>query len=268
MPVLEFKGQSIHFEQMPTSFEGGSDQPTVLFVHGIGANTEIWQRWREELGASYPMAAVDLPGHGKSSRPGAEFDWTFADLTALVQAVMAELGASRFLLVGESIGGTISLAAAAGRADVAGVVTCSTAHVGGSLQNIAVWRSQMAEGGMSGWSASMLERRFAPGQCDDAGVAWFDAAQQSSDGDAILVLADLLVGLDMSGQLSGIRCPVLLIHPDRSPFIPLAVAVDLKERLPNGELMVIPGARHGIALSHAREGATALQAFVGRHGIA
>ena len=71
----------------------------------------------------------------------------------------------------------------------------------------------------------------------------------------------MLVGTDLSDELSRVTCPVLLLHPDSSPFLPMAVAADLLEVLPDARLQVFPGARHGIALSHAAEGARAFREF-------
>jgi pimeloyl-ACP methyl ester carboxylesterase len=64
-------------------------------------------------------------------------------------------------------------------------------------------------------------------------------------------MANLLVTSNLSSELDKVLAPVLLMHPDSSPFIPLDVSVELKALLSNGRLKVIPKARHGIACSHA-----------------
>ncbi|MAI46079.1 MAG: alpha/beta hydrolase [Hyphomicrobiaceae bacterium TMED74] len=125
----------------------------------------------------------------------------------------------------------------------------------------------MAEQGLEAWSRDMIEKRFAPWQTSDEQRDWFDRAQLASDGDTILQLADVLVGLDFTEQLLDINCPVLLMHPDSSPFIPLEIPVQLKSGLPDAELMVIPGARHGIVLSHAHQCAGAVADFIRRREI-
>ena len=242
--------------------------PTVVFVHGVGADTGIWSDWRAVLGRRFPTVSLDLPGHGRSFRPTGALDWTFDDLVALVHRAGEAAGAGRLILVGESIGGTLCLAAAMDRDDVGAVVTASTAHVGGSLGHVREWRDLMATGGIEGWSADMLGKRFMPGQATAERRAWFDRAQRASDGETVLALADMLVGLDLTERLPAIRCPVLLIHPDSSPFIPLDLPVALRAGLPDAELMVIPGARHGIACSHGRTCADAALDFLARRGIA
>ena len=70
------------------------------------------------------------------------------------------------------------------------------------------------------------------------------------------------MGQDLSGDLDKLNCPVLLIHPDSSPFLPVTMSAEIHSLLPNSEMMVIPHAKHAIACSHATEGALAFMNFV------
>lgn len=277
MPEINFKQGLISYDVVGPTTAWAEPAPSILFIHGVGADREIWSEWRHVLAARFMTIALDMPGHGQSFRPGSDLDWTIDDLAAMAHEVAADAGAGKaeggkagagkLVLIGESVGGTVCLAAAAGRSEVAAVVTCSTAHIGGTLEHVRGWRELFAEHGMAGWSADMLEKRFAEGQTNAARRDWFDRTQQASDAETILKLADILVGLDYSDRLAEITCPVLLIQPDSSPFIPLEIPVALKAGLPEGELMVIPGARHGIACSHALLCAGAAANFLGRRGV-
>ncbi len=266
MPSITLGGGCIHYNRSDPP-AAAAPLPTIVFVHGVGADSAIWRDWRALLSGRFDTIAIDLPGHGKSFRPGAAFNWSFDDLAEMVHRTARAAAAERLILIGESVGGTICLAAAAGRPEVAAVITCSTAHMGAALRNVGEWRALMASEGLAGWSEMMLEKRFWPDQCDDERIAWFDAAQRASDGETILALADLLVGLDLTDRLPEIRCPVLLIQPDGSPFIPLELPLALKRGLARAELMVIPGTRHGIACSHAGPCAEAAGAFLDRYGL-
>ena len=58
---------------------------------------------------------------------------------------------------------------------------------------------------------------------------------------------------DLSQDLNQLETPVLLIHPDSSPFL-VSMSAEIHSLLPNSQLMVIPHAKHAIACSHANEG--------------
>ena len=46
--------------------------------------------------------------------------------------------------------------------------------------------------------------------------------------------------------------------PDRSPYVSLAQANTLAELVPQAQIAVFPGARHGLPLSHGKEAAATL----------
>ncbi|MEM7749250.1 MAG: alpha/beta hydrolase [Pseudomonadota bacterium] len=268
MADIEFKGRRIAYDVAEAKLPWAEPAPAIVFVHGIGADREIWSGWRQVLAGHYRTIALDMPGHGQSFRPGADLDWDIHDLANMVVAVAKDAGADRYILIGESMGGTTCLVAAADNPDVAAIGTCSTAHIGGTLGHVQGWRNVMSEQGLEAWSNDMIAKRFTSWQTSDEQRDWFYKAQMASDGETILQLADILVGLNFTDRLTEITCPVLLMHPDSSPFIPLDIPVQLKDGLPDAEMMVIPGARHGIALSHAHQCAGAIADFIRRREIA
>ena len=80
--------------------------------------------------------------------------------------------------------------------------------------------------------------------------------------DFVLRAVRLLAGADLSGRLGALRVPVLLLHGDSSPFIPVAVMADLRTRLPDARLQVFAHAKHGLPFSHAKACAQTLRGFL------
>jgi pimeloyl-ACP methyl ester carboxylesterase len=99
--------------------------PGVVLVHGGGANTAWWDHLAPALATGRRVVAVDLSGHGLSDhREGYSLEvWT--DEIIAVAAAGGILGAP--VLVGHSMGGFVTIAAAASHPDrVAGVVVCDS----------------------------------------------------------------------------------------------------------------------------------------------
>jgi pimeloyl-ACP methyl ester carboxylesterase len=50
---------------------GGSGEPVLLLLHGLGATGDVWEGWRPLLARRWPgrWLAPDLPGHGGSRAP-------------------------------------------------------------------------------------------------------------------------------------------------------------------------------------------------------
>lgn len=159
----------------------------------------------------------------------------------------------------------MALAAALARPErIASLTISNGAHVGASIQRVEAWRRQLAEGGVKAWSDAFLRDRFHDGAVDPSKLARFASEQEKWRPESILGALGLLVGTDLSARLGEIACPTLLLHPDRSPFIPVSLMVDLFDRLPDAELNVIGHARHGLPFSHAARCAGLLRDFLDR----
>lgn len=93
-------------------YAAAGDGPVVALVHGITESRRMWDPLVAPLiGAGYRVVAVDLRGHGESSRV-APYD--LATMAADVGTVLAAEGADGALVVGHSLGGAVASAYAAG----------------------------------------------------------------------------------------------------------------------------------------------------------
>ena len=116
-----------------SSNEGGTRAP-VLLIHGFGQNRYAWHLPSRSLAnhlacAGYDVYNLDLRGHGRSRHLGARRsrgveDYVREDLPSAVEEVQAISGGRPVYLVGHSLGGLVSYAAAPLLGDaVAGIVS-------------------------------------------------------------------------------------------------------------------------------------------------
>lgn len=101
---------------------------------------------------------------------------------------------------------------------------------------------------MAAWAEMMMPLRLDRARVPEAKYRWFERVQREASADAVLDLADLLIGTDLTGELGLIRTPTLLLAPAQSPFVPLPVMEEMHARIPGSELQVFTDARHGPAL--------------------
>jgi pimeloyl-ACP methyl ester carboxylesterase len=235
----------------------------ILFHHGIGGSAGLWAGWHQALADRYRLVAFDMRGCGRSHIPAADFKWSLDLLVEDLFAIADAAGIRRFHLVGESIGGTVALAATlAEPARIATLTVSNGAHLGASIQRVEVWRRQLDEGGVKGWSDAFMPDRFHDDALSPERRAWFAAQQETWPRDSILNALGVLVGTDLTARLGEIRCPTLLLHPDGSPFIPVPIMAELHRHLPGAELNVIGRSRHGLPYSHAGRCAALLRSFL------
>jgi pimeloyl-ACP methyl ester carboxylesterase len=265
MPLAKTKHGALHFDVVDQTlpWEPGGD--AILFHHGIGGCAGIWAGWRAALADRYRLVEFDMRGWGRSHIPDAAFAWSLELFVDDVFAVADAAGLRRFHLVGESIGGTIGLAAASARPERIATLTVSNGgHIGASIQRVETWRGQLDEGGVKRWSDQFMRDRFHEDALLPRERAWFAAQQEQWAPASTLNALGVLVGTDLAPRLREIACPVLVLHPDGSPFIPVPVAAELHRLLPDAELHVIGHARHGLPFSHAKLCARLLRSFLER----
>ncbi|MDP1625567.1 MAG: alpha/beta fold hydrolase [Parvibaculum sp.] len=95
-------GASAHFRD-----EGNRDGPALVLVHGSNASLHTWEPWVAELGGTYRIISMDLPGHGLTGRVPGD-DYSREGMAAFVHELADALGVTRFAIGGNSMGGGVS----------------------------------------------------------------------------------------------------------------------------------------------------------------
>lgn len=83
--------------------------PTIVFVHGFGGDTSLYDDAIAHMAARFRVIAIDLPGHGRSG--AGRVNWTIEAYGEDVRAVCDAEHAERVVLVGHSMGGPVILEA-------------------------------------------------------------------------------------------------------------------------------------------------------------
>jgi 3-oxoadipate enol-lactonase len=243
----------------------GGTQP-IVFHHGVGACLEMFDEWLPIIAARHPVVRFDMRGCGQSAVPAESHQWRMGGLVEdLLEVAETAFGGGPVHLMGESIGGTIALAAALTHPRRFASVTMSNAAImGGRIGYAPGWREEIGRIGIEGWSERLMEMRFVPDALPPDKLAWFARQQATSRAHVVVGLGEMLIATDLTADLAALRAPLLLMMPDRSPFVTLAQASTLAELVPGAEVAVCPGARHGLPFSHAEEAAETLLGFLER----
>lgn len=102
----------------------------VVLLHGSGATSAGWAAELSDLSRDHRVFALDLPGEAASA-PGSRRPLTPGTHAAWLTEVLAALGIERPTIVGESLGGWVSLDFASSSPDAAGpVMLVSSSGIG------------------------------------------------------------------------------------------------------------------------------------------
>jgi len=95
---------------MQLNYHRAGSGPTLVLLHGIGSQWQVWAPVIGRLARERDVIAVDLPGFGASPAPPPGTPPGPASLAALVAGFLRdELGVERPHVAGNSLGGWISL---------------------------------------------------------------------------------------------------------------------------------------------------------------
>jgi pimeloyl-ACP methyl ester carboxylesterase len=103
--VAKVRGLDIFYREA-----GPRSETTVLLLHGFPSSSHMFRDLIPALATKYHVVAPDYPGFGHSSAPPLEaFDYTFANLAAVVDAFTQAIGLSSYVLYMQDYGGPIGL---------------------------------------------------------------------------------------------------------------------------------------------------------------
>lgn len=102
MPVCQVKDININYQIYGDGF------PLVL-IHPFSASLEFWAPQIEKLSNKYRIIAYDVRGHGLSSAPAGEENYTLDIMVEDLHNLLTHLGISQAHVGGLSLGGAIAL---------------------------------------------------------------------------------------------------------------------------------------------------------------
>lgn len=250
----------------------GTKGPAVILIPGLASGAWAWRDTAPRLAANHVVYLLTLPGFdGRAPQPGATLDSLQRDLLALIEKKKLD----RPVLVGHSLGGTLSLAFATEHSDrIAGVIAVDGMPVFPGTE-AAPDRKAMADATRAQFGAQTREQ-FVAGQqmyMRSIGVLSEAAADElatlasRSDIGATADFAAQLMAIDLRPKLARIGVPVVEISPFNPPDF-ARIGVDeagktgyyrtLLNGTPRLEVVSIAPARHFVMFDQPEKFAVAL----------
>jgi len=199
----------LFYQVSGTSVQSEENSETIIFLHGVAVNHEMWRHWVPTLADRFRLLMLELRRFGQSSGMTDVASWTIDDVSDDILAV----------------------------ADQEGIA----------------W-----------WSTQMMDHRFVDGVLSAEEHDWFQTMQDETMPEPLLRAGNILLESDLTAKLGNIKCPLLLISADRSPFVTPDIPVEILNAVPSAQLCIIPGSKHGIPFSHGSYCAGQFLEFLGR----
>jgi pimeloyl-ACP methyl ester carboxylesterase len=232
------------------SVPGGVDLRTVVLLHAFPLGAGMWEPQIRGIPHGWRLITPDLRGFGGSTATDGPSP-TMDDYAIDVMSLLSELGITRAVIGGCSMGGYATFALLRRQPELAsGVVLVDTRMGVDSSEGRANRRSMLAlvdREGPSGVARDMMPKLLGQTTRDSDPTIESTVRrlikQQSPDGirGAIQRMMDRL---DATAVLQGLRVPTLVVVGEEDALTPVEESRRMAAAIPGAQLEVIPGAGH------------------------
>lgn len=239
---------------------------SVLLLHSLALDRTIWDEHVATLQDQLDVLTVDLPGHGGSRHVRSA---SIAHMADRVADFLRARSSGPVIVAGLSLGGSVAQALTTRHPDVvSGLCLCdTTAWYGESAKEDWAARARRArEEGMAALSDFQLARWFSGPFLQarpEVGRRLLDVFQ-SNDIDDYEASCTAMGEMDLRADIEAIRVPTTILVGELDTATPVSHAQDLASRIPDSQLIVVPGCSHLSPLEKPGRFVTAVTELVER----
>jgi pimeloyl-ACP methyl ester carboxylesterase len=220
---------------------GHPDGSPLVLLHGFNGSGAAWAPQLDALGAHYRLILPDLRGHGRSDNPAGIVAMNHRQFARDIAGFCAALGIQRAAFCGESTGSMLQLSLALFAPDL--VAACVLAAATYYFPD----------------TARAMFRQLTPDTLPEQFRTRFQSIHVALGPDHWRMVVEANHNLHShvhaedfpeQDELPRITAPVLIVHGDRDPALPLDIPTSLYTMLPNAELCLLPNTGHNPPAEH------------------
>jgi 3-oxoadipate enol-lactonase len=256
--MATINGLDIHYE-----VEGQG--PPIVFIHGLGATSNVWHAQRTALSKYYHVIVYDRSGSGRSQRaPDGYSIEAWADELA---GLLDHLAVPAAVVVGHSLGSMVAqrFASKFAARTAALVLAGGEADLGPEGKKALTERARAIESsGMLAvagpWLTAVLSA--ATREANPALAGLVREMFLSSDAKSYAAHCLALRDGNVRGDHRNILCPTLLTVGDQDPVTPISWQRQIAAGIANSQIRLIPNTAHMTMLECPAVFNTVLQDFL------
>jgi 3-oxoadipate enol-lactonase len=245
---------------------GDPAHPPLAFLHGIGGAARAWRAQLEFFGDRYRAVAWDMPGYGGSAPLAAV---SISSLADALHDFLQQVGATKPILVGHSIGGMIVQQLLATNSDIAGAaVLAQTSPAFGKPDGD--WQKTFLDARLGPLDrgetmvslAPILVRELVGDDPDPGGMELARDCMASVPEATYRATMLALMGFDQRSALGSIAVPTLVLSGSKDKNAPAAMMAKMASYIPSAKYVELQGAGHLVNLERPATFNAALDRFL------
>jgi 3-oxoadipate enol-lactonase len=227
---------------------GDPAAPELVFLHGIGGAARAWRDQLTTFSDRFRAIAWDMPGYGGSVPLG---NASIGALAGALEQFLQQIGATRPILVGHSIGGMIVQQWLVRNPQVArAVVLAQTSPAFGKADGdwqksfIAARLGPLDRGETMSSLAPSLVNELVGDDPDAKGMELARECMASVPEASYRTMMLALMGFDLRSALKNIAVPTLLLSGSKDNNAPTPMMAKMAGYIPSASYMELAGAGH------------------------
>ena len=213
---------------------------TIVLHHGMAKSHKKWFGWVPILARHYRVVRFDMRGMGQSSVPEQGYPWSLDNFANDLLGVLDKLELEKIHLIGETVGGSISMRFATLHQDRLLSLTACTSPTSFNDPHHGESADLIEREGVAAWVESTITRRLDPQVVDPAYIRWY-AAQMAATPASVVSGFQRNAGGDIGPLLKDVKTPTLILAAASLREEVLGDFRGAADLFPNGRTVVFPG---------------------------
>ncbi|MEK4708288.1 alpha/beta fold hydrolase [Bacillus sp. FSL R10-2780] len=230
-----YKNQKVYY-----NIEGSG--PVILFLHGLGGNSNNWLYQRQYFKGNWTVISLDLPGHGKSE--GLEI--SFKEYSNVLYELCNYLKLQKVVICGLSKGARVGIDFAIHYPSFVTSLIVVNAfpylEPEDRQERLKIYDLLSVNDNGKAWADTLLSAMGV--EDNDAIVRGFHQSLQTINPMHIQRLFAELVDYDQRPYLSNIACPALIIRGENDYFVPEKYVREFEKHLRNVTFVELKDSGH------------------------
>ncbi|MFC1966275.1 alpha/beta fold hydrolase [Chloroflexota bacterium] len=238
---------------------------TVVLHHGMHKNSNLWYTWPPLLARNYRVVRPDARGFGRSSVPPSGYPWSLSGFAHDLRGLLDHLGIEKVHLVGETIGGTISLQFAYEYPErLHSLTICGSPYTwAGAAERLSRDRQKISKEGPAAYIMDSSTRRFGGKPEYEELAQWYSNEMLKTSRRVMLEVLEFISTVDLTDILPSIRVPTLIMGGEESTIMTSENNRKFQRLLPNAKLVTFTGAPNHICAAIPQQCVEELLKFFG-----
>lgn len=242
----------------------------IVLLHGLGGDLNAWKEEVKILDTQgFPTIVVDLRGHGLSSRPSKQENYSLSFFEKDVLKVIQAEKIKKPLIVGHCFGGMVAISLVALNPDLAsGLILVDTSYkppfINQVIANSAfisrILKLIIKIAPLNHLKDHVDFKKFKGSK--DINLQRFISDILHTSLKSYLAIFQEISGYNASSLLGKISVPTLVVQGQEDTIFPPQVARELKDRIKKSQLKLVPEANHIIVINNPKKLTDAIVEFI------